>query len=46
MDPVTKPSPAATRPSYAIGFTLLSDLALAGCGHAYGRTRTIRPQES
>ncbi|QGZ48796.1 hypothetical protein GPZ77_10760 [Streptomyces sp. QHH-9511] len=46
MDTVTKPSPAVTRPSYAIGFTLLSDLALAGCVYAYGRMRTIRPQES
>ncbi|GGZ64930.1 MFS transporter [Streptomyces subrutilus] len=32
--------------SYAIGFMLLSDLALAGCVYAYGRMRTVgRPTE-
>ncbi|MEU5974124.1 MFS transporter [Streptomyces sp. NPDC047315] len=29
--------------SYAIGFMLLSDLALAGCVYAYGRMRNARP---
>ncbi|MBT2440252.1 NarK/NasA family nitrate transporter [Streptomyces sp. ISL-36] len=35
----------SAKDSYSIGFMLLSDLALAGCVYAYGRMRTIRPQE-
>ncbi len=32
----------STKDSYAIGFMLLSDLALAGCVYAYGRMRDVR----
>ncbi|PRH77950.1 MFS transporter [Streptomyces solincola] len=32
----------SAKDSYAIGFMLLSDLALAGCVYAYGRMRTLR----
>ncbi|MDQ1010957.1 nitrate/nitrite transporter NarK [Streptomyces sp. V4I23] len=31
----------SAKDSYAIGFMLLSDLALAGCVYAYGRMRTV-----
>lgn len=33
----------SAKDSYAIGFMLLSDLALAGCVYAYGRMRTVPP---
>ncbi|MEI7033637.1 MFS transporter [Streptomyces pratensis] len=32
----------SAKDSYAIGFMLLSDLALAGCVYTYGRMRTLR----
>lgn len=35
----------SAKDSYAIGFMLLSDLALAGCVYAYGRMRTIQRDE-
>ncbi|MET8097229.1 MFS transporter [Streptomyces sp. NPDC005236] len=33
----------SAKSSYAIGFMLLSDLALAGCVYAYGRMRDVGP---
>ncbi|MFI1396171.1 MFS transporter [Streptomyces sp. NPDC020681] len=44
VPPLVMGSIYSAKDSYSIGFMLLSDLALAGCGYAYGRMRVLRPQ--